>query len=127
MAGKPAQQQDGGGCRVNKPAGPSRKHIPLRTCIACRRQRPKRELIRIVRTPTGSLEVDLKGKQAGRGAYLCPDRRCWEILSEPRKLGRALKCEVSAEEAARLRAVAAPLLTEEGGPDGNRPVDGREG
>lgn len=88
--------------------------MPLRTCIACRRQRPKRELIRIVRTPAGQLELDLKGKQPGRGAYLCPDRRCWEMAG-PRQLGRALKCEVSAEESARLKAMAAPLLAEETG------------
>mgnify|MGYP000104497861 CR=1 FL=1 len=95
-------------------SGQSRKHVPLRTCIACRRQRPKRELIRIVRTPAGQLELDLKGKQPGRGAYLCPDRRCWE-MAEPRQLGRALKCEVSAEESARLKAMAVPLLADEAG------------
>ena len=84
------------------------KHVPLRTCIACRRQRPKRELIRIVRTPEGTTEIDPRGKRAGRGSYLCPNRRCWEAGVQT-GLGRALKGEPSAEDAERLRAYGASL------------------
>ncbi len=81
-----------------------RKHVPLRSCIACQKKRPKRELIRVVRTPEGTIEVDLKGKRAGRGAYLCPDLRCWDEGLQPRRLGHALKCQVSAEELVGVRA-----------------------
>ncbi len=55
-----------------------RKHTPQRTCVACRRVRPKRELIRVVRAPDGKVTVDETGKAHGRGAYLCRDRTCWE-------------------------------------------------
>jgi predicted RNA-binding protein YlxR (DUF448 family) len=54
------------------------KHVPERTCIVCRRKRPKWELVRIVRTPQGALEIDNRGKKAGRGAYLCRTQDCFE-------------------------------------------------
>ena len=54
------------------------KRIPLRTCVACRKVRPKRELVRLVRISNGSVEVDATGKKAGRGAYLCSVQKCWE-------------------------------------------------
>lgn len=53
------------------------KHVPTRTCVACRKARPKRELIRLVRITDGSISVDDTGKMAGRGAYLCPALECW--------------------------------------------------
>jgi predicted RNA-binding protein YlxR (DUF448 family) len=87
--------------------GKQRKHVPLRSCIACRAKRPKRELVRIVRTPAGTIEIDRDGKRSGRGAYLCPDQECWETALRHRKLGQALKCQVSADDVATLRAWAA--------------------
>jgi predicted RNA-binding protein YlxR (DUF448 family) len=87
-----------------------RKHVPLRTCVACRQQRAKRELVRIVRTPEGMIEIDPRGKQSGRGAYLCPDSQCWEAAVKTGILGRALKCEVTAEQVAELRAKAGEIL-----------------
>ena len=93
--------------------GTRRKHVPLRTCIACQGKRPKRELVRVVRAPEGTIEVDPKGKRSGRGAYLCPDLECWDAALEQRKLGRALKCRVSAEDVARLRSAAELLLAGE--------------
>ena len=92
--------------------GKRRKHVPLRSCIACRAKHPKRELIRVVRTPEGTLEIDPKGKRPGRGAYLCRDRQCWEAALQQGRLSHALKCEVSAEEVATLRAVVRSLLEE---------------
>ncbi len=89
--------------------GTRRKHVPQRTCIACQEKRAKRELIRIVRTPQGTVEIDPKGKRPGRGAYLCPRPACWDLLDE-RKLSRALKRRVSAEEIAALRASARSLF-----------------
>jgi|YNPMSStandDraft_1061717.scaffolds.fasta_scaffold56970_2 predicted RNA-binding protein YlxR (DUF448 family) len=67
------------------------KHIPLRTCVACRAVRAKRELIRIVRTPDGRICVDSTGKMNGRGAYLCRNRRCWQsaIGDSPRQFARS--------------------------------------
>jgi len=54
------------------------KHVPLRSCISCRETKPKRELLRIVRTPDGHVLVDATGKKSGRGAYLCAKLSCWE-------------------------------------------------
>jgi hypothetical protein len=54
------------------------RHVPQRTCIACRQVKSKRELIRVVRAPDGKVFADETGKANGRGAYLCRDRVCWE-------------------------------------------------
>ena len=78
-----------------------RKHLPERTCIACRQKRAKWEMVRIVRTPEGIIEIDLRGKKAGRGAYLCRQQECWEAGLK-KKLGHALKCEIKDEQSAEL-------------------------
>jgi predicted RNA-binding protein YlxR (DUF448 family) len=63
---------------------------PTRTCVACRTERPKRELVRIVRTPTSEVLVDLSGKRSGRGAYLCPSVECLKLAIKRKALERAL-------------------------------------
>jgi len=78
------------------------KHVPLRTCVQCRQVRPKRELVRIVRTPEGKIEIDRRGKLSGRGAYLCHDPACWEDAIARGSLDRALKTKLSAEDKKRL-------------------------
>jgi predicted RNA-binding protein YlxR (DUF448 family) len=78
------------------------KHVPERTCIACRQKRPKWELVRIVRTVPDGLEIDLRGKKTGRGAYLCKQRECWEIGLRRKKLAQALKSEIKEEQRAEL-------------------------
>jgi len=93
--------------------GTRRKHIPQRTCIACREKRAKRELIRIVRTPQGTIEVDPRGKKSGRGAYLCSRPACWDLLDEG-MLSRALKWQVNADQIAELKASATLLWQEDG-------------
>jgi predicted RNA-binding protein YlxR (DUF448 family) len=86
-----------------------RRHVPQRTCVACRASRPKRELVRIVRTPEGAVMVDDTGRRSGRGAYLCRQRNCWEIALARRQLERALKVTLTAETQAQLREYAAGL------------------
>ena len=88
------------------------KHIPQRTCIACRSVRAKREFVRIVRTPENRVQADPTGKKSGRGAYLCRQRECWDTVLESRgRLEQALKLEtkIDAEDLARLREYAATL------------------
>jgi predicted RNA-binding protein YlxR (DUF448 family) len=88
------------------------KHIPQRTCIACRAVRGKRELVRIVRTAENRVEPDATGKKAGRGAYLCRARECWEhALDTCGSLKHALKLEmpIQPEDLVRLREFAATL------------------
>lgn len=72
---------------------PKVKHIPQRTCIACRRSDAKRGLIRLVRDAEGRVSVDPAGKRAGRGAYLCHELACWETAIKRRAIERALKLE----------------------------------
>ena len=88
-----------------KAKGPRPKHVPQRTCVACRTTDAKRTLIRLVRTPEGAVEVDPTGKRAGRGAYLCARVRCWERGINEKTLVRALRLEGLTDEnrAALLR------------------------
>ena len=67
------------------------RKVPMRTCVACRASRPKRELVRVVRTSDGTLMVDRRGKVSGRGAYLCPDPNCVELALKSHKLEHALE------------------------------------
>jgi predicted RNA-binding protein YlxR (DUF448 family) len=92
-------------------AGPKPRHIPLRTCIACGESRPKRELIRIVRTPDGHVVLDPTGKQSGRGAYLCAKRSCWEPALRKGKLEHEFG--VTPEDRAELEAYVETLPVEE--------------
>lgn len=88
---------------------PRRKHVPLRTCIVCRQTQGKRELVRIVRTSASTVQVDPTGKVAGRGAYLCRSRACWEQALAGHRLSAALKAALSPEDVAALKAFAATL------------------
>lgn len=86
-----------------------RRHIPQRSCIACRRTDSKRVLIRIVRTPHQGVQIDPTGKLAGRGAYLCQARPCWQKALKSSALNRALKTTVTVDELAVLRTFADSL------------------
>ena len=83
--------------------------MPQRICVACRETHPKRELVRVVRTPEGSVAVDETGKRSGRGAYLCRRRACWEKALSHGHLARALKVTLTAEAEAQLRDFVAGL------------------
>lgn len=73
------------------------RKVPLRKCVACQQMMPKKELIRIVRTPDGAILIDLTGKKAGRGAYLCGKVSCFKLAKKSKALDRALKQPVGAE------------------------------
>jgi len=66
------------------------RKVPLRKCVACQEMMPKKELIRIVRTPSGEIAIDLTGKKAGRGAYLCGKLSCFKLAKKTKALDRAL-------------------------------------
>jgi predicted RNA-binding protein YlxR (DUF448 family) len=66
------------------------RKIPQRMCIGCREMRNKKDLIRIVRTPDGEIELDSRGKRAGRGAYLCADLQCFKKAIKSKGLDKAL-------------------------------------
>ncbi len=79
------------------------KHIPQRTCVGCREVKTKRELVRVVRTPEGNIELDSTGKKNGRGAYVCPTRDCWEKALTGKQLERTLRSNISQENREELR------------------------
>ena len=89
------------------------RHVPQRSCVACRQVRPKTELLRIVRTPHGEIQVDRTGKVAGRGAYLCRHERCAEQALKQNKLGRALGVAVGEEVATEIKEQLARVDTRE--------------
>ena len=82
------------------------KQIPQRTCVACRTGSAKRALVRIVRTPDGSVEVDATGKRSGRGAYLCPKGSCWDEALKKDRLARALRISISQDVRKELQRYA---------------------
>lgn len=99
------------------------RHVPERTCIACREARPKRELVRVVRRLDGAVVVDPTGKLSGRGAYLCRRQACWQQGLRRDALGRALKTTVGPADRAALEAYAAGLTAAE--PRAGVSVEGR--
>ncbi len=74
------------------------KHIPVRTCVACRETDQKRELLRVVRLPDGTVEFDAKGKQSGRGAYVCASKGCIQTAQKQKKFERSLKVTACSKE-----------------------------
>ncbi len=73
------------------------KKIPMRQCVGCREMKPKKELIRIIRTAEEQILVDATGKKNGRGAYICPKRECLEKAVKGKGLERSLKAAVPPE------------------------------
>ena len=80
------------------------KKIPMRMCVGCREMKPKKELIRIVRSPEGEVSVDKTGKASGRGAYVCQSAACLDRARKIKALERALEHAVEPEVYDRLRA-----------------------
>ncbi|HEX8917211.1 MAG TPA: YlxR family protein [Chloroflexota bacterium] len=88
------------------------KHVPLRSCIACRESKPKRELVRVVRVSDERVEIDRTGKQNGRGAYFCPAQECWDLGQKRKALNHALSMTVTAENWEELLGYARESLPE---------------
>ncbi len=73
------------------------KKIPMRMCVGCREMKPKKELLRVVRSPEGEVSIDPGGKKSGRGAYVCNQEACLMRAIKQRQLDRALEVTLSAE------------------------------
>ncbi len=80
------------------------KKIPMRMCVSCREMQPKKELVRVVRTPEGAVVLDTTGRANGRGAYLCKKSACLEKAIKSRALERALETKIEPETYETLRA-----------------------
>lgn len=90
------------------------RHVPQRTCIACRQEAGKRAFIRIVRTPEQRIIVDPTGRANGRGAYIHPVRACWEKALKGGTIRNALKITPAPDDVEALRAFGTALPAEEG-------------
>ena len=83
------------------------KKVPMRMCVACREMKPKKELLRVVRTPEGEIVADETGRKNGRGAYLCRSEACLNKALKIRALDRALEQPLSEAAVDALRQVIA--------------------
>lgn len=78
------------------------RKIPLRRCTGCNEQKPKKELVRVVRSPQGEIALDRVGKMPGRGAYLCPSAQCLAKARKAKRLERALEAQIPPEVYERI-------------------------
>ena len=79
------------------------KKIPMRQCLGCREMKPKKELIRVVRSPEGAISLDFKGKAPGRGAYVCRSGECLKKAIRSKALERAFSSRIPEEVYERLQ------------------------
>lgn len=82
-----------------------KKKKPARTCMACNEQKEKQELLRIVKSKEGIIEIDLTGKKSGRGAYICKNEECLDKVIKSKRLERVFEKEISAELYENIRGV----------------------
>ncbi len=85
------------------------RKIPMRMCVGCREMKPKKELIRVVKRPTGEIVLDQTGKLAGRGAYVCRNQACLAKAIKQRQLDRALEHKLEEDVVTQLRTMMETL------------------
>ena len=73
------------------------KKIPMRLCVGCKTQHEKKDLVRIVKAPTGEISLDLTSKKSGRGVYICPNPACLQKMKKTRQLERIFACPIPEE------------------------------
>lgn len=81
-----------------------KKSVPMRVCVGCGELRSKREMLRVVAAPDGTVSIDRTGKAPGRGAYIDPSATCFEAAYKAKRLERSLKRTISPEIYEALRA-----------------------
>ncbi|HEX3011489.1 MAG TPA: YlxR family protein [Syntrophomonadaceae bacterium] len=85
------------------------RKVPQRMCVGCREMKNKRDLVRVVKTPEGSVMLDTTGKKSGRGAYVCPNQECLSLAVKHKALQKALQQEIPAEVLVSINAQIAQL------------------
>ena len=84
------------------------KKVPLRMCTGCGEMKPKKELVRVVKSPEGDISLDLTGRKPGRGAYVCPKRECLKAARKARRLEKAFSSMIPAEVYDRMEEELPP-------------------
>ena len=74
-----------------------KKKIPLRKCTGCGEMKPKKELVRVVKSPEGEISLDLTGKKNGRGAYVCRNADCLKKAQKSKRIERSFECAIPDE------------------------------
>ncbi len=70
------------------------KKLPLRMCLGCNEMKPKKELIRVVKSPEGDISLDFTGKKSGRGAYICHNAECLRLARKARRFEKSFSCKI---------------------------------
>ena len=86
------------------------RKIPMRMCTGCGEMKPKREMVRVVKSPEGEISLDLTGKKAGRGAYVCENAECLKKAQKSRALERALEAKIEDAVFEQLEAQIRPQV-----------------
>lgn len=73
------------------------RKVPMRMCTGCGEMKPKKELVRVVKSPEGEISLDLTGRKPGRGAYVCQRRECLKAARKAKRLEKAFQCAIPAE------------------------------
>ena len=73
------------------------RKIPVRQCLGCNEHKPKKEMIRVLRTPEGEIVLDFTGKRSGRGAYICFDVKCLKKARKSKRIDNILECKIPEE------------------------------
>ena len=81
------------------------KKKPLRRCMACNEQKEKKDLLRIVKSKDGMIQIDLTGKKNGRGAYICKSEECLEKLIKSKRLEKIFEMQISSGLYENIRGV----------------------
>ncbi len=84
------------------------RKVPMRMCTGCGEMRPKKELVRVVKSPEGEITLDLTGRKPGRGAYVCQRRECLRVARKAKRLEKAYQCAIPAEVYNRLEEELPP-------------------
>ena len=91
------------------------KKTPMRMCVGCREMKPKKELIRVVRSAEGVVSMDATGKKPGRGAYVCRSAECLRRAIRQKQLERVLEVQLTEEVSRQLQETIAALPPPDGG------------
>ena len=83
----------------------NQKYVPLRRCMACNEQKEKKDLLRIVKSKDGNLEIDLSGKKNGRGAYICKKEECLNKIKKTKRLEKVLNINIDEQFYESIRGV----------------------
>lgn len=70
------------------------RKIPMRMCLGCGEMKPKKELVRVVKSPDGEISIDLTGKKSGRGAYICRSTECLAKAQKSKRLEKSFSCMI---------------------------------